>query len=92
MEYVVYVLYSISYDKIYIGYTSNLIERFKSHNAQGTKGWTLRFRPWQVVYLDYFTDKGSAIQRERLLKGAKARKEIRQKIADQYNRVGFISA
>jgi len=46
--YTVYVLYSFSYDKIYIGYTSNLIDRFRSHNKLGKKGWTLRYRPWVV--------------------------------------------
>lgn len=30
--YTVYVLYSIRYDKIYIGYTSNLKERLLQHN------------------------------------------------------------
>ena len=31
-SFTVYVLYSEKYDNIYIGYTSNLTERFKSHN------------------------------------------------------------
>jgi len=31
----VYVLYSQQHDKIYIGYTSNLQERFRSHNELG---------------------------------------------------------
>ena len=29
----VYVLYSKSFDKIYIGFTSNIAERFKSHKS-----------------------------------------------------------
>ena len=37
--YTVYVLYSEEHDKIYIGYTSNLEQRLKSHNELGTKGW-----------------------------------------------------
>jgi putative endonuclease len=31
-EFVVYILYSEKFNKNYTGYTSNLIERFKSHN------------------------------------------------------------
>ena len=30
LVYSVYILYSKKYDKIYVGYTSNLIQRFKS--------------------------------------------------------------
>jgi len=42
----VYVLHSPAHDKIYIGYSSNLTKRFLSHNKLGTKGWTIKFRPW----------------------------------------------
>ena len=44
--YTVYVLYSVRYDKIHIGYTSNLKERLLSHNELSKKGWTIKFRPW----------------------------------------------
>ncbi|MDI5896961.1 GIY-YIG nuclease family protein [Flavobacterium yafengii] len=42
-EFVVYILYSEKLEKNYTGFTSNLIERFKSHNILGTKGVTLKF-------------------------------------------------
>ncbi|MFV8393908.1 GIY-YIG nuclease family protein [Flavobacterium sp. LB2P6] len=35
-EFVVYILYSEKFEKNYTGFTSNLIERFKSHNLLGT--------------------------------------------------------
>jgi lysylphosphatidylglycerol synthetase-like protein (DUF2156 family) len=34
----VYVLYSVGFEKIYIGYSSNLNERLKSHNELAQKG------------------------------------------------------
>ena len=43
--YVVYILYSAKYNKIYIGYTSNLRARLVSHNELGKKGWTIKYRP-----------------------------------------------
>lgn len=43
----VYALHSPQYDKIYIGYTSNLDSRVRSHNELGTKGWTIKYRPWE---------------------------------------------
>ncbi|PXY38628.1 endonuclease, partial [Flavobacterium cheongpyeongense] len=35
-EFVVYILYSEKFKKNYTGFTSNLIERFKSHNVLET--------------------------------------------------------
>lgn len=67
-EFVVYILYSEKFDKSYVGYTSNLIERFKSHNFLGTKGHTLKFRPWKVIYVEVFETKSDAIKREKYLK------------------------
>ncbi|RKY53390.1 MAG: hypothetical protein DRP89_06275 [Candidatus Neomarinimicrobiota bacterium] len=46
--YTTYVLYSEKYDKIYIGFTSNLEGRLLAHNELSTKGWTVRFRPWRL--------------------------------------------
>lgn len=73
--YVVYVLYSQKFNKIYIGYTSSLISRFRSHNKLG-KGWTKKFRPWIVVLVEFFETKKEAIEKENALKGAKGREWI----------------
>ena len=75
-EYVVYVLYSSKFDKIYIGFTSNLIQRFYSHNFLGTKGYTIRYRPWEVIYVEFFNDKKSALLREKYLKSGGGRRWI----------------
>ena len=56
--FVVYALYSRVYDKIYIGFTSNMEERFKSHNELSKKGWTVKFRPWEINLLRVFFNKG----------------------------------
>ena len=71
--YTVYVLYSDRYQKIYIGYTSNLFERIQSHNLLGTKGWTVRFRPWQIIYTEEFVEKSAALKREKELKSSRGR-------------------
>ncbi|MEO1485730.1 MAG: GIY-YIG nuclease family protein [Bacteroidota bacterium] len=52
LEYLVYILFSEKHQKTYCGMTSNLIGRFKSHNELGTKGWTVKFRPWEVICLE----------------------------------------
>ncbi|RQP18680.1 MAG: GIY-YIG nuclease family protein [Parapedobacter sp.] len=76
----VYVLHSEKYGKIYIGYTSNLQERLKSHNELGKKGWTVKFRPWTLVYSETYGSKAEAIHREKQLKSAKGRQFIRNLI------------
>jgi len=72
----VYILHSEKYDKIYIGRTTNLTKRFKSHNELGTKGWTIKFRPWKIVYTEEFATKTEAMKREKQLKSAAARRWI----------------
>jgi putative endonuclease len=75
-----YVLYSVSYDKIYIGYTSDMVERLKSHNALATKGYTIKFRPWIIVYSEDFELKSDAMKREKELKSSRGRNFIREHI------------
>ena len=74
----VYVLYSHKFDKIYIGYTSDLPNRLHSHNKLATKGWTIKYRPWDLIYKEEFIDKASAMKRERELKSHKGRVFIRK--------------
>lgn len=89
MHYTVYVLYSPTRDKIYIGYTSNLIERFKSHQFLG-KGWTARYRPWVVVYCEVFHTKKEAIDRETHFKQYRQRLKIRGLIQNEFSEKGYI--
>jgi len=72
-EYVVYILKSLSSDKHYVGYTYSLVSRFKSHNELGKKGFTVRYRPWQVIYIEFYNSKKEAMNREKFLKSGKGR-------------------
>lgn len=76
-EFVVYVLFSEEYNKNYVGFTSNLIERFKSHNYLGKKGYTIKFRPWKVLHVEFFTNKAAALSREKFFKTGKGRELIK---------------
>jgi len=78
--YTVYVLYSSLYSKIYIGYTSDLNARLVSHNELGKKGWTIKYRPWDLVYSEEFDLKSDALLREKKLKTSKCRKWIWEEI------------
>ena len=74
----VYVLHSISFDKIYIGFTSDLVARLNSHNELATKGWTVKFRPWILVLSQQFATKAEAMKQEKELKSVKGREFIRK--------------
>jgi putative endonuclease len=82
-EFVVYILYSEKLKKNYTGYTSNLIERIKSHNFLETKGYTLKFRPWTVIHVEFFDFKAEALKREKYLKSGIGREFIKNIIENK---------
>lgn len=79
-NYTTYVLYSELHDKIYVGYTSDLENRLRSHNELATKGWTIRYRPWKLTYKEEFSTRKEAMKREKELKSSRGRDFIRTKI------------
>jgi putative endonuclease len=81
-EYLVYILKSLSSDKHYLVYTSNLISRFEFHNELGKKGFTVRYRPWQVIYVEFFNIKKEAMLREKFLKSGKGRQWMKYNISN----------
>jgi putative endonuclease len=74
--YTVYVLYSEDHGKIYIGFTGNLDARILSHNELGSKGWTIKFRPWKLMHTEEYQTKTEALKREKELKTAGGREWI----------------
>jgi len=69
----VYILYSPVFDKIYIGFTSDLNQRLLSHNHLSNKGWTKKYRPWEVIHQENFDSKQEAMRREKNLKSGQGR-------------------
>lgn len=82
----VYVLYSPSFDQIYIGYTSDLANRLLSDNELATKGHTIKFRPWVITHTEEFVTKSEAMKREKELKSANGRKYIRAIIKAKFDK------
>ena len=75
-----YVLYSKSFNKIYIGFTSNIKGRITAHNHPSNKGWTKSFMPWEILFYETFNTKTEATNREKELKTSQGRNYIRSKI------------
>ncbi|MDQ6755512.1 MAG: GIY-YIG nuclease family protein [Bacteroidota bacterium] len=81
MKYFVYIIYSASLDKFYIGFTSNKVSiRLKKHNANH-KGFTGKKADWVLKYAEEFTTKVQAMERERNIKAWKSRIKIQKLIS-----------
>jgi putative endonuclease len=80
----VYVLYSRKFNQIYIGFTSDLPNRFLSHNELATKGHTIKYRPWEIAYTEEHQTKKEAMRREDQLKSANGRKFVWELIHEKF--------
>lgn len=78
----VYILYSFSHDKTYVGYTNDLQRRIFEHN-HAEKGYTQKCRPWVLAYSETVDDKSTALRRENYFKSGVGRVEIK-KIIDSF--------
>ena len=63
--------------------TSDLEERFRSHNELGTKGWTKSFRPWIIIHTEEYINKSDALKREKYLKSGVGREFIESLIKNK---------
>ena len=75
----VYILYSDSIDRYYVGVTENLQWRLERHN-EGWGRYTKRGIPWRIVYTETFENKSDALIREREIKRKKSREYIERLI------------
>ena len=74
--YYVYILYSPSADKYYIGQTENLELRLKFHNELSEKSYTSKHRPWILKKHIGVNNRSEAVRVERMIKKRKSRKFI----------------
>ena len=80
----VYILYSESADRYYVGSTQSLSDRMKRHNdgrSKATKGGV----PWKLMYQESYSSRSEAVKREKAIKSIKSRQNLEdliQGIAD----------
>ena len=68
--YYVYILKSVDYlNQVYIGSSSDIKERLKSHNS-GANKHTNKFKPWKIVWFCVFPNQQKAIAFEKYLKSS----------------------
>ena len=72
----VYILASKYNGTLYIGVTSNLLQRMFQHREELVDGFSKKYGIKMLVYFEMFEDMFSAITREKALKGITRAKKI----------------
>lgn len=77
----VYILFSETLNKYYVGHTTeDLEERLRKHLSSHS-GYTSKAKDWEIVYTEEFENKELACKREREIKNWKSRKRIEKLIS-----------
>jgi putative endonuclease len=72
----VYIIFSKTLNKYYVGSTSDVMEeRLRRHNSNHS-GFTGGYGDWVTVYLEFFETNQQALAREKQIKKWKSRKLI----------------
>ena len=76
--YYVYVLKSTTANRVYVGVSEDPQRRLQEHNFGKTRS-TKPYVPYKIIYLEKYSDKKIALQRERQIKrSGKLRDEIKR--------------
>lgn len=76
MNFIVYILYSASINKYYVGYTDNIERRLNEHNTGQTRYTSNTGSPWMLVYTEKYDSRTLAMKRAKEIKSKKSRKYI----------------
>jgi putative endonuclease len=77
--YIVYIIYSKTPERYYVGYTNDLDRRLTEHNRKKGK-YTDTGIPWILVHYEVFQQKKLAMQREKFIKSKKSKFFIKELI------------
>ena len=76
--YKVYILYSKSLDRYYIGHTGESLEERLRKHLSNHRGFTSKAKDWTIVFSEGFDNKPSAYKRELEIKAMKSIDRIRR--------------
>lgn len=79
--YYIYILYSRTSDKYYVGYSDDPFRRLKEHNTSSFNTYTSKHRPWEfAVLFECGSERSAAMKTEKFIKNQKSRRFIEQLI------------
>ena len=79
MKFFVYILFSSSLNRYYVGQTNDIASRLKRHNT-GQEKYTSKGQPWQLQFYEEVSSRSEAIRIERKIKNFKSQRRIREYI------------
>lgn len=82
----VYILYSITVDRYYVGLSSDFEKALNRHNS-GKNKHTKSGTPWNPVYREQFPDIQSAKKREEEIKSSAGREILKSFISSERNKI-----
>ncbi|MBI3092742.1 MAG: GIY-YIG nuclease family protein [Candidatus Levybacteria bacterium] len=86
--YYVYILFSEKDKQLYTGFTDNLQSRFKAHTEGYVKA-TKHRRPLKLIYYEAYISEPDARQREKYLKGANGRSDLKVQLKDVLTKLKY---
>ncbi|WP_396603072.1 GIY-YIG nuclease family protein [Algibacter sp. R77976] len=81
MKHYVYILYSVSLNRYYVGSSEDVQSRLGKH-LENHKGFTGKAKDWVLKYTETYNSKSESIKRELQIKKWKSRKMI-EKLIDK---------
>ena len=78
-SYYVYILKSLKDGKLYTGQTDNVHKRLSAHNSGKVRSTSSR-KPFELIYSEEFLTRSQARWKERYLKTAWGKKQVKQKL------------
>jgi putative endonuclease len=92
MTYYIYILYSVSIDRYYVGYSSNPWHRLEQHLSNSKDKYTGKADDWFFsAVFEVSTRESDAIRIERFIKKQKSRNLIEQLCAQDYTPTGYLA-
>ncbi|MBP9821444.1 MAG: GIY-YIG nuclease family protein [Candidatus Pacebacteria bacterium] len=86
----VYILHSKKDGLLYTGFTSDLKERVRKHNA-GYVIATKHRRPLELLYYESYQEELDAKRREKYLKGGKGKAGLKIQLREGFKKIGYKS-
>lgn len=86
--YYTYVLLSRHDKKLYIGFTSDLKQRLKSH-SDGHNIASKNRRPLELIYYEAYVEKNDAERREKYLKSGFGRDTLKEQLKTILNKLQY---
>jgi putative endonuclease len=72
----IYIMASRRNGTLYVGVTSNLVQRVWQHQNAVVSEFASKYRCTRLVYFEQFTDMNTAITREKQIKGGSRKRKL----------------